>query len=871
MQPGFRTRIENNAAVACMLLDVLTQEAGPLLQYYEAAKRHLMAVVYAPASEVTTMLEIGGSHTAGPVPRDSTAGKGAGSSGGGGGRRGVDDTSFLLLDTSRQLQPAAEGPPAAVSAPCIANLPIIQPQDLKRHYRTEQLMHIERHEKLAYGDILHPTPSPILKNFLSRITYYEQHKRTTLQYEDFGLRLQHANAALRLKSAVLHTSCRIWQIRLAGLVFRGWKLAVKLLKTRRGAVCGCKERLFRSLALVKSFGTWRTVTATCTATRQRQDARRRMAAMAKHCQKLITENNNLDDMLTEKQAKVAQANEKVTEEQQAKEQDVKRLEELGDVVASWEAAATTAIERTQALKTESALKPDLELGRRQIESVLLPWTLSVCKSTDTVVNFSTDWQDGSRFLTLLRCIPGSGFSGAAPPTAVKRVELVGQLLGGLGIDVLPRLIFDGHSDVVACALFRLWTRFGRLRSHPRSRSPAAPLSLGEEQAVFEDQLDTAVDATREWLQRRRTMHSYCMNLLVRRGQGAPMAVLTSKELADIARAVGPFTDITLDSIVPWPCSEADVTELDIDGLQTVIARHASDLSRAFLHYTGDSGTLPYQGFFRFLGDCKFLGKSFTKQQAAALFARICSHADNYFSGYTTDEVTADMSFTAAHFVLLLVHIAFSRSRDDKKMKGKKIVSVFDLVLQYDVLPNAGNPVASSFRRQLWTDDVQRVVSKHRADIYRLFKLHSKDSPAKAYTKTKASQDDPNTMSLDEFLHAVAHLGLNDDYFTPKQATSLFHNFQTDSAAAKDDSFVYGDFEDAVCAVAAYRVRSPYKPLVDKVERLLADFFAKPCEAAGPPAGKPGGGPALLAPAATETPHGGGAAPRAPRRSAARNS
>ena len=495
-------------------------------------------------------------------------------------------------------------------------------------------------------------------------------------------------------------------------------------------------------------------------------------------------------------------------------------------------------------------------------------------ATVTISDFSASWQDGQHLARILTALGvpgppveeaagvtepgddskgngplGDGGGGGGSPTldaaAVRRVEGVAQALGRVGVEVQPLTLYEGQADVVLTVLFKLWRNYGDGAgagaggggggaSAARSQKPVAVAS----ESVLREMSD-AHAALVERLSAQRQISHLCTTLMVRRGHSAPAEVLTSRQMCEAERAVGRFECFSLRHVVPYPVAAAeDLPAAEFAAVRGVFAAHFADLLSVFGKYSV-RGRMDYAAYCRFLTDCHLFSKTFSKAAAARVYARVNqlnsdlrAGAGNENGPAYTDEVLSDeMKFDAGEFAQMLIHVVYGRQQADRRLRGRRLSHLVEALILSEVVPNAGTSEAAAVRKLIWSAEVQQIVRKHRRSLMAWFRHYAcRDAEAQAVplspkprgvaSQAKASLPpvmDPNTISVHEWRLFLTEQALLDAVLTQKQATLVFDKVR---GPGEDECLVYCEFEDAVCALAAYKHRNPYTPFAEKVHAFL---------------------------------------------------
>ena len=718
---------------------------------------------------------------------------------------------------------------------------------LIRHCKQQQRVFIDR---VADARILSRTNNAgchgILSGYLFKMPVYEHVARMKYHFLDFRGKEIIAQKALCLKGKVLKRGIRHWQRTTIRIILKAWQLVIKTLLHRAATLRRVTDRSAKRMLVHRHFCAWRLHTISVTMSRKREHARHKVRELVLQCNDQECTIQSTEKLIAELRAKAARAENEKQEAATERQSDSIRLDHLHLESSHWKTIITNHIRDVSKLKYSVNFTCDIEAGRREVEFTILPWVRSLLEDKETcITNYSSNWKDGTLILKLLSIACGLTIPNI-PSEASRRVELASELLGSIGIEAVPKLIYEGASDIVVCLLCRIWSRYGRLRSFMKSKPRGTSLSdIKSDYSERNAELSFVSRNVISWMQAKHILHEYCLSLMLRRGRGSPMDVLSSVEIASTAKSIGSLGNFCTSHFVPHFCTESEICDADIHLLQQTTQRHFVDLSKIFSKYSS-FGQMDFAQYTRFLTDCKLLTRIIKKPAAAKLFAKIniinkemqsvFSDRDEVTSSSmqlnknksTEDEVVnMDSRFIASEFIQLLVILSLFRSKEDKKSKNKKISSIFENTITKDLSPNAGCSTASELRKNIWSESVQAVVDTHRKDLMWLFtssacrdaEAHLKNS-GKGIKKTSPVVADPNTLSLDEWLLLLEQLNLLDDILTQKEATLVFRQFQ-DDADTKEGWMVYCEFEDALCCLAVYHVRNPYAPLAVRVRTFLS--------------------------------------------------
>ena len=717
-------------------------------------------------------------------------------------------------------------------------------------------------------------------NYLKNMPCFEQFRRAVYHFEELGDTLSRGMVSLGGKKLILAKGVAKWQTNLVGVVFRGWRNTMRVMQSKSEELVSLNRRHQRNLAVRQSFTRLRLHSIVSGAERRRQDVRRRLSELMALDRELTMQTDALQLSINDCREKIARETQDFEDAEKEGETQTEHLDGLMDLASQYSEEGWRYLSLLVAFPQEMHFTRDAEQGRTHSERILLPWAETIINgylkerkkrqqapvslfpasqkgrrrsntsrpgtpgvqvpavSDDSHImglpeepvsanDFSKTWCDGRCFVALLKALQIIEDSMQMPNSDVRRVELVGQSLGKVFIEVHPSTIFESQSDVILVVLFKLWCKYAK-EGLENIKTQTIDLSPSSKDPAVERDLQYSYEVMADWLTARQHMHKYCTYLMARRGHGTPVEVLTARQMQITAGEIGRFEEFSYGHLVPFPCTEAELTQTDFNNLRHIFSSAFSDLSTVFMKYSC-KGRMEYAQYVRFLTDCRLLSKSFNKTMAAKVYARVNllnKELNGYWQGNChaqhgkSDEVLSDeMKFDSSEFAQLLVHIAHARQVSDRKLRGRRLPHIVEGIVVNEVLSNVNVAEVSDFRRQIWSEAVQMHVSEFRRDLMWLFRFFAcKDSESVPKKKQKETALDPNTLSVSEWLIMMDTMKLKDEYLTERQAVMVFSQFR--SACDNNECLVYCEFEDALCSIAVYKYKNPFDTLSSKVHKFL---------------------------------------------------
>eukprot|EP01065_Artemidia_motanka_P029875 TRINITY_DN35943_c0_g1_i1.p1 TRINITY_DN35943_c0_g1~~TRINITY_DN35943_c0_g1_i1.p1 ORF type:complete len:984 (+),score=267.05 TRINITY_DN35943_c0_g1_i1:48-2954(+) len=225
---------------------------------------------------------------------------------------------------------------------------------------------------------------------------------------------------------------------------------------------------------------------------------------------------------------------------------------------------------------------------------------------------------------------------------------------------------------------------------------------------------------------------------------------------------------------------------------------------------GSLNTMSRAELYRFVHDCKLLGKRLKRPQLDALFTKVVALRRGADGG----DQSYDSELIPVEFTALLCHLSnlLFRRTDDQSI-AERVARLLDT----EVGPRACSSEVDTFRAMIYRPDVQRTLREHRDELTRTF-LHF------ACQSKELGRRDDSTMDLDEWKAFIKTGSLIDSVFNERASKAVFLRLQDDEGE-EEVSLSYAQFCEALVAIACYKVPSPFEPLTQRLKTFLQKLRA----------------------------------------------
>ncbi|OQR93956.1 hypothetical protein ACHHYP_01986 [Achlya hypogyna] len=260
--------------------------------------------------------------------------------------------------------------------------------------------------------------------------------------------------------------------------------------------------------------------------------------------------------------------------------------------------------------------------------------------------------------------------------------------------------------------------------------------------------------------------------------------------------------------VEFMCPSKD----DFHAIEALFAQHVVPLMGLYRAVGVSSGgnTVSEQEFYKLMAEAGVLDR---KIMARGYLQVLVQHTTDKHEPTTTERTLAPHEFIEA--LLRVAHHMSQKLASANASPPNLVTMVTDLVTNR-LLPLASELEKQSlttFKRQLGATDVQAVLRSHDKKLKKVFAFYAVEHRGKR-------------MNLPEFEAWLKDQHLCDATFPFQRAKQLFLSamHHSDTANEMDLELLFGEFVEAVVAVAVYRNPNPYASLAERLQVFFNDHL-----------------------------------------------
>jgi hypothetical protein len=270
-----------------------------------------------------------------------------------------------------------------------------------------------------------------------------------------------------------------------------------------------------------------------------------------------------------------------------------------------------------------------------------------------------------------------------------------------------------------------------------------------------------------------------------------------------------------------PEEEADdAVKKTVTDIETFLASHHASLRRIYKAYAAQGGggvAIKQEQFIKFCKDCKIPDKKFTEHMLPIVFIRA-----------NWDDPNADKSKKVAavlnpsEYIEALVRLAAAKYTASDDILPRKVKRLVD----HHVLPHAQRSDVDNFRRSLRTEEMQSVLKKHESNLMSTFKKYAQAELSHKAASATFGDVHKDTINYSEFSVFMKDKKLLDATLSNKMVVGIFNNVQSEAEAVSEDDMMalemdYGEFCEAIIAIAAWKMPSPFLAFDQRVDTFLS--------------------------------------------------
>ena len=271
--------------------------------------------------------------------------------------------------------------------------------------------------------------------------------------------------------------------------------------------------------------------------------------------------------------------------------------------------------------------------------------------------------------------------------------------------------------------------------------------------------------------------------------------------------------------------EAQV-EKDVLITEEFLSQHHVALRRIYKAYAAQGGggvAIKQEIFLKFCKDCKIPDKKFTEHMLPIVFIRANWDDPNESKDPKNKRVAAALN--PSEWVEALVRCA-----NGKYLEEKSLYKKIKRLIEVHVLPHAQRSDVDAFRRNMKTEEMSQVLKKHEDNLLATFKKYAQAELSHGVQSTfgDVSKD---TINVNEFNVFMKEKKLLDSSLSNKMVLGIFNNVQSEGDALNENDLEslemdYSEFTEAIIAIAAWKMPSPFLAFDQRVDMFLSNVLFK---------------------------------------------
>ena len=399
--------------------------------------------------------------------------------------------------------------------------------------------------------------------------------------------------------------------------------------------------------------------------------------------------------------------------------------------------------------------------------------------TNNFYKFTSETSNKVKAVMLLRALDGLGVS----------LDLTPEDLSTPAIDSSSSCVYF----TIICILYYKYTTIVpecgiRLRSVAKMEPPKSPKGVAKLRIQFEDCASqssiwhkTSTSALLEAI-------STLMASLLRKGKGRD-----SNDTRALNRDL--HVEINPDLVAILDLSQDDNGESAIREVNDVLDTYSEDLRNIFTFYASSSSggvgakVMNEPEFWHFVRDTKIIAKGCTR-----------NHLSNMI--ITIEDITL------GSWASLLVRIANIKF----KGSGAPARKLTKLLTQH-ILHNSKQMEMDTFRKSIYTEKVQGILTEFNSTVMNIFKQYSEHKSG-VHSMTKSMYD--------RLLHDIH---ITDPVCTNYILDEIFKQIQDPEDPSED--LLFHEFWECIVTIAAVKRPEPYLPLYQRVKHFLESWLIPP--------------------------------------------
>eukprot|EP01012_Entosiphon_sulcatum_P000961 TRINITY_DN10168_c0_g1_i1.p1 TRINITY_DN10168_c0_g1~~TRINITY_DN10168_c0_g1_i1.p1 ORF type:complete len:842 (+),score=175.35 TRINITY_DN10168_c0_g1_i1:187-2712(+) len=477
-------------------------------------------------------------------------------------------------------------------------------------------------------------------------------------------------------------------------------------------------------------------------------------------------------------------------------------------------------------------------------SKLLEWVNTCLQLQDenaVVRDVRQSFRDSRAYITLLRVIAPHQISQELyirvlnTPDIGRRAELVVQACESLGIYIPLDAsdIIEGNVIPNMLLLLQLFARstnsFGFAAAGAPALRPAAtaplytidhsPESLKNPERLMEQynhNVRSIMAEVTRWQQVTRAVQDGAVRFTYQQLSNGQDGELSAKEELDKPQ----YTQVSRESlsdIVP----DTPTCAMELDNVETVLAGNFKALRKIYQFYSASDTVTAGQintvmsasEFWRLCTECKIPDK---KRLPRPVVQYVFTKANQALRKSGPAQYSSNTELQPSEFVECLVRLAHEKYCDMLIPLSDKLQK---LITEH-LLPHASLSTVDEFKTEVYGREVQAVLRENRPALSKIFRYYATN----AGSDTKGADD----ISFQELTLLAKDAKLLDTSLSHHLLQQIFVRIQDDDDPS-GMKMMFHEFLEAIVAVAAVKVPSPFTPLHQKLQQFLTAQLFPPLE------------------------------------------
>jgi hypothetical protein len=263
-----------------------------------------------------------------------------------------------------------------------------------------------------------------------------------------------------------------------------------------------------------------------------------------------------------------------------------------------------------------------------------------------------------------------------------------------------------------------------------------------------------------------------------------------------------------------------------EDVEKFLATNHSSLRTIYKAYAGQGGggvAIKQEQFIKLCKDCKIPDKKFTEHMLPIVFIR-----SNYEApGADTSAKKMAAVLNPSEYVEAIVRLAFAKYEGQSDPLVRKVRRLVD----HHILPHAQRSDVDNFRRSMKTEEMHLVLKKHEPNLMSTFKKYAQAELSHKAASATFGDVHKDTINYSEFSVFMKDKKLIDGALSNNHVLTIFNNVQSEAEGASEDDLMalemdYTEFCEAIVAIAAWKMPSPFMAFDQRVDTFLSMILFK---------------------------------------------